>query len=174
MPKFQAFLNSQKSASYVTYQDLESKQMLFDILQEPESVLDNVRRYTFSLTTSIIYGFRTTSSKDPRQAELYHVVENVTEVVQSAAGNLLEVFPILRWLPDALIPARKSARLGHVRELDFQLSLWNQVKEENKAGKAKLCLVKDMIRVQEKEGFSDHLGAYSAGSVLEAGSDVSA
>lgn len=147
--------------------------MLFDILSESENVLDSIRRYTLSLTASIVYGFRTTSSKDPRQAELYHVVETVTEVVQSAAGNLLEVFPILRLLPDALLPPRKLARKQHLRELKYQLGLWGQVKKDEKTGCAKLCLVKDMIRVQEKECFSDDLGAYAAGSVLEAGADVS-
>lgn len=147
--------------------------MLFDILNEPGQVLDSIRRYTLSLTASIVFGFRTLSSKDPRQAELYWIVENFTEVAQSAAGNLFEVFPILRRLPDILLPPRRLARQQHKRESKFYLGLWNQVKKDDEAGRAKSCLARDMIRAQEKEQLSDMLGAYNAGTVLEAGADVS-
>ena len=147
--------------------------MLFEMLNEPDQLLDSIRRYTLSLTASIVYGFRTISSKDPRQAELYHVVETVTEVVQSAAGNLLEVFPLLRWLPDMFLPTQKLARKQHIRELNLFMSLWLRVKQDCKSGSAKLCLAKDMVKVQEKEGFSDELGAYAGGTVLEAGAEVS-
>ena len=168
------FLNFQKSASYVPYQDLENKQMLFELLTVPHRFLDSTRRYAMSLTSSIVFGFRTTSFDDPRQKELFEVLDTVTELVQSAAAAMLEVFPVLRWLPDALSPTEKQAKEGHKKEVRLFGGLWLNVKEAVKAGKAKPSMCVDMANVQEKEGFSDELASYMAGTVLEAGADTTA
>ena len=50
-------LHVNKSAEYVPYQELENKQMLYDIMQNPDALLDHLRRYTSSLATSIVYGY---------------------------------------------------------------------------------------------------------------------
>jgi hypothetical protein len=36
---------------------LENKQMLFEILENPDGILDAVRRYTNSLTTAMTFGY---------------------------------------------------------------------------------------------------------------------
>ena len=53
---FQGQLNITAANSYVPYQDLENKQMLFDMLELPRRFLENIRRYIMSLTTSITFG----------------------------------------------------------------------------------------------------------------------
>lgn len=147
--------------------------MLFEILAQPDRLLESIRRYTMSVAANITYGYRTTSFDDPRQAELYHVVDTVTEVVQSAAGALLEVFPLLRSLPDVFLPTQKLAREQHKRELKLFMSLWLNVKQEVKNGRAKASLCRDLVKAQGEERFSNELAAYIGGSVLEAGADVS-
>lgn len=97
-------LGMQRSEAYVPYQDLENKQMLYELLTQPERFLDSERRYATSLTTSMTYGWRTTSFDDPRMIQLYHGIERFTEVVQSVEAAQLDVFPALRWLPDCLSP----------------------------------------------------------------------
>lgn len=49
-------LNVQVARSYVPYQVLENKQMLFEILQSPQNSLEAIRRYSNSLTTTISFG----------------------------------------------------------------------------------------------------------------------
>ena len=87
------FLNINKSTSYVPYQDLENKQLLFELLSEPENLLPSLRRYAMSLTTSIVYGIRTPSHKDPRLTQLFHVLDTFTELIQSTAAAVLEGCP---------------------------------------------------------------------------------
>ena len=125
-----------------------------------------------SVTTSITYGFRTTTFDDPRQAELFAVLEVFVELAQSGAAALLDVFPALRWLPDSLLSEQKRAREQHKQELKLFMSLWLKVKQAIKDGSANSCFCLEMAKVQEKEGFSEELAAYNAGSMLEAGSDV--
>ena len=102
--------------------------------------------------------------------QLFDVVEILTEIAKSTSGQLLEVFPVLRSLPSIFFPERKRALESHVKEKDLFLSLWLNVKNSLTTAKPTFCA--DLARMQEKEGFSDDLAAYTAGSVLEAGSDT--
>lgn len=47
--------------------------MLVGLLDKPGLFVDHVRRYTNSLTTQMIFGFRTTSLDDPKLKQLYSV-----------------------------------------------------------------------------------------------------
>ena len=49
-------LNVSTARSYVPYQLLENKQMLHDMLQQPDGFLEHVRRYSNALTTSMVFG----------------------------------------------------------------------------------------------------------------------
>ena len=165
-------LNIQKSASYVPYQDLEIKQTLFELLTQPDRFLDSLRRYTMSVTSSMVFGIRTVSFDDPRLKMLFEVLDTFTELVQSDAAALLEVFPLLRWLPDTFFPLQKHARASHWKEIKLFGGLWMNVKETAQSVESKPCLAFDIAQVQEKEGFSDDLAAYTCGSILEAGADT--
>lgn len=111
-----SLLGKQKSASYVRYQDLESRQMLFDFLAEPNRFLGHDRRYATSLTSSMTFGFRIVTREDPRLRKLFQVTDHLVEITQSASGQLLEVFPGLRNLPDIFFPERRFAKACHFKE----------------------------------------------------------
>lgn len=49
-------LNVANARSYVPYQVLENKQMLNDIMEHPGRLLEHIRRYSNSLTTSMVFG----------------------------------------------------------------------------------------------------------------------
>jgi hypothetical protein len=66
-------LNIKTAVAYIPYQDVENKDMMIAFLDEPEYFLKHVRRYTTSLTTQMVYGFRTTSRSDPRLLKFFEV-----------------------------------------------------------------------------------------------------
>lgn len=68
-----SILNIKAARSYVPYQDLENKQMLSGFLDQPDRFIDHIRRYTNSLTTQMVFGFRTTSINDTKLIHLYEV-----------------------------------------------------------------------------------------------------
>jgi hypothetical protein len=47
--------------------------MLVGLLESPDLFIDHIRRYTNSLTTQMIFGFRTTSIDDPKLVQLFSV-----------------------------------------------------------------------------------------------------
>lgn len=59
--------------SYVPYQDLENKAMLSGLMDRPDLFLDHIKRFTTSLTTQMIFGFRVLKERDPLSKELFYV-----------------------------------------------------------------------------------------------------
>ncbi|KAF1350600.1 cytochrome P450 [Lizonia empirigonia] len=167
-------LNIKASRTYVPYQDLENKAMLMGLLEKPELFVDHIRRYTNSLTTQMVFGFRTTSINDPKLKQLFHGFERFCEVTGSQTAALLDVFPILRNLPDWAVPVRRYAKQLHEKESELYIGHWINVKKAIKNGTAKPCFCVDLVRAQDEEHFSDALAGYTSGSLLEAGSDTTA
>jgi hypothetical protein len=66
-------LNIKTAVAYIPYQDLENKDMMLGFLDDPDDFLKHVKRYTTSLTTQMVFGFRTTSKNDPRLLKLFEV-----------------------------------------------------------------------------------------------------
>lgn len=52
------FLNVQASKKYMLYQDLESRQLLDDLLNQPEHFVEHTRRFATSLSAIMIFGVR--------------------------------------------------------------------------------------------------------------------
>ncbi|KAI1500781.1 cytochrome P450 [Biscogniauxia marginata] len=167
-------LNIKAARAYVPYQDLENKAMLVGFLEKPTLFVDHIRRYTNSLTTQMVFGFRTTSINDPKLKQLYDGFKKFSEVSGSQTAALLDIFPILRYLPDALLPMRKYAKELHRKEYDLYVGHYLDAKRRLREGTAKPCFCVDILRAQEKEQLSDRLAGYTSGSMLEAGSDTTA
>ena len=66
-------LNIKAAVTYVPYQDLENKFMLLGLLNQPDEFANHMRRYTNSLTTQMVFGFRTLDINDPKLQQLFHV-----------------------------------------------------------------------------------------------------
>lgn len=66
-------LNIKTAVEYVPYQELELRQMLADMVRQPERYHDHVRRYSTSLVTSITFGWRSLAFNDPDVKQIYEV-----------------------------------------------------------------------------------------------------
>lgn len=131
-------LNVKSAASYVPYQDLESKHLLASILDTPELFRDHIKRYTHSQTTQIVFGFRITSIDDPRMKQFFKSFQNVMEAASNTAAMLFDVFPILRRLPNFLQPHAQRAKLLHEKEAELYGGHWLTAKERIKSGRSKV------------------------------------
>ncbi|KAI1146431.1 cytochrome P450 [Nemania diffusa] len=167
-------LNIKASRAYVPYQDLENRAMLLGFLEQPARFFNHIRRYTNSISTQMIFGFRTLDIDDPKLEQLIHGFEKWSELAGSQTAALLDVFPILRRLPDVFLPKKRYAKGLHKKEYDLYVGHYLTAKRKLKEGKAKPCLCSDIVRAQDELKFSDGIAGYLSGSLLEAGSDTSA
>lgn len=56
----------------------------------------------------------------------------------SGASKLLDAYPLLRHLPDALLPMRKHAKALHKVEADLFLGHYRETRRKVKTGEAKV------------------------------------
>ncbi|KAI1735255.1 cytochrome P450 [Xylaria scruposa] len=171
---FHQILNVSAARNYIPYQDLESKAMLVGILQSPDKFIDHIRRYTASLTTQMTFGNRTTSIQDGRFKEAFDIFDRSSELIGSKTAAMLDLLPLLRRIPAFLLPVKREGQRIHRQERALYRQLYLDVKREVHDGTSKPCVTVDLIKIQEKEGFSDDIAAYISGALLQAGSETTA
>ncbi|KAI0430783.1 cytochrome P450 [Xylaria sp. FL1042] len=165
-------LNIVVARSYVPYQDLENRAMLMGFLEAPDQFIGHIRRYTTSLTTQMTFGYRTPTSDDPNLVEMFENFERLSELAGTQVSTLLDLFPILRRLPDFLLPSRKLGKEVHKRELALFMKHFLNARKQLNSGNAKPCCCIDLLRFQKESGISDELACYMSGSLLQAGSET--
>lgn len=162
---YHGMLHVNAASKYIPYQSLESKQLLSDVMQQPQNILEHLQRYSNSLTAQVTYGVRTTSSDDPDLKTLFETTRQLEMLLSDITAALVDFFPALRWLPEKIVPAKATARDLYHAQKDLFLGHWLDVKKAVQLGTAKKCLSVDLAELQEKESFGDEEAAYLAGIV---------
>lgn len=85
-------------------------------LEQPELFIDHIRRYTNSLTTQMVFGFRTVSIDDPQLKQLFEGFEKFCRVTSTTLAALLDLFPVLKSLPDFMLPLSRYSKELHTHE----------------------------------------------------------
>ncbi|EHY61259.1 hypothetical protein HRR80_009080 [Exophiala dermatitidis] len=165
-------LNITASKEYVPYQVLENKQMLFQLLEQPQDFLKHIRRYSNALTTTMVFGWRTPTYEDPNMKQLFDGFNEFAEMNQTGTAALIDFYPLLRKLPDFLLPAQKRAKTLHKHEKQLYLKHWLNAKHAFENGQLQHCFCEGLAKAQQTDGFDDDQAAYISGTVLEAGSDT--
>ncbi|KAF2211351.1 hypothetical protein CERZMDRAFT_85519 [Cercospora zeae-maydis SCOH1-5] len=171
---FHHLLNATVAGDFVPYQTLENKQMLNDLVDSPNDFLQHIRRYCTALSTSMVFGWRTPSFNDPDIQQLFDGFTEFADINMTGVASLLDAFPIIRKLPDFILPLQKKAKELHKVERELYLKHWLRAKNEIHEGTINHCFCVGMAEAQKKDGFSDAQAAYISGTLLEAGSDPTA
>lgn len=141
--------------------------MLVEFLDSPDDFFESIRRYSYSLGTTLIYGWRTPTSKDPRAAKLFEQLNELQEVLTTGAAAVLDAFPIVRYLPDWLLPIKAQAYEALQLGDKFHMSNWQNVKRNIADETINPCLSVGLIKAEEKKELSEAEAAYTAGNILE-------
>ncbi|KIW93064.1 uncharacterized protein Z519_06914 [Cladophialophora bantiana CBS 173.52] len=166
-------LNITVSTSYQPVQDLESKQLMYDLLHDPEHFYDHNRRYSSSVILTVAYGHRMADWDNPLVKKIYSVVNNLQQF--SAPGAfLVDTWPSLRYFPQWMFGNwRKFGEKCFAHDSVVYLKLWGDLKKEVDEGKANPCFAKDFyLSDPEKLGLDQLQAAYQTGGLVEAGSET--
>ncbi|KAL2190582.1 cytochrome P450 [Thermothelomyces heterothallicus CBS 203.75] len=160
--------------AYVPYLELETTSVMTDLLDKPQLIFHHIRRYTNSVSTQLVYGFRTPRIDDPKLLLMYDTMEKFGDVTGAGAAALLDVFPVLRYLPPAIRPLYNHALSIRKASLDLAGDLWFEAKRKVREGTAKPCFCVGLGIGQTKEDVDDMGLAMTASTGLEAASDTTA
>jgi cytochrome P450 len=159
-------LNIRISQSYLTLQDLESKQLIYELLAPEVDFSDRFHRYSSSVIFALAYGRRMTRGDEPEVQGIDQVMENFLYAARVGTW-IVDALPILNYLPSFLASWKGLAEKLHEHESTLymhnlengqQCTSWNWSKQ-----------LGDM---KESQGMSKKELAYTVGILYEAGSDT--
>ncbi|KAK5554819.1 hypothetical protein LTR46_007023 [Exophiala xenobiotica] len=168
-----ALLNINVSTSYQPVQDLESKQLMYDLVHDPEHFYDHNRRYSNSVIMTVAYGHRQKDWDSPLTQKIYTVVNNL-QMFSTPGAFLVDTFPSLRHFPQWMFGNwRKFGEKCFKHDSVVYLGLWGDLKKEVDEGKAAPCFAKDFyLSDPQKVGLDELQAAYQTGGLVEAGSET--
>lgn len=120
-------LNERAAGAYLPFQELESKQLLFDLLKHTAAHGDagidchgHLERTTASIIYSLFYGHRVRTAEDPILIEAHAVNHEFDELTQ-VGKYLVDSFPMLNKLPAFLAPWKAEAAAHWQRQRALHL-----------------------------------------------------
>ncbi|OAG35087.1 hypothetical protein AYO21_10760 [Fonsecaea monophora] len=178
---YHQFLNINKAARYVPYQDLETKQMLVDLLSDPDDFENLITRTTLSMATSMAYGFRVLDPKSEVMQELFTNTHGFFVMVNQS--KLLDWYPQLRPLvsamPSWLYPMARKAKHVFYRERAQFRQLYEAAKRAAEGDNSLPSFSTDISKAKEswkgtENGalLTDHAASYIAGIAMEGAADT--
>jgi cytochrome P450 len=166
-------LSITQTISYQPIQDSESKQLMFDLLHNPDDFYALNRRYSASVIITATYGHRIPDWNAPLVKNIYKVVNNLQNFATPGAW-IVDTFPSLRYLPEWMVGNwRTFGKKCFEHDSPIYLQLWRNLKQEVDEGRANPCFAKDFyLSGPEKQGVDELHAAYQTGGLVEAGSET--
>ncbi|KAH7012853.1 cytochrome P450 [Ilyonectria destructans] len=178
---YHQFLNINKAARYAPYQDLETRQLCYDLLSNPDDFENLITRSTLSVATSMAYGFRVLNTKSKVMQELLTNTHGFFVMVHNS--RLLDWYtqlrPIARILPLWLNSVASKGKLVFRREKAQFRQLYEQARQESEVDGARPSFAADISTAQKtwkdvasQKLLTDHAASYIAGIAMEGGADT--
>ncbi|KAF5860139.1 hypothetical protein ETB97_001997 [Aspergillus alliaceus] len=141
-----SLLSEKASIVYRHLQDFESKRLLQDFLST-DNFSEAFLSYTSNIMFTLVYG-KGRGKDDSDHKMLYQINEMATFVLQKASFGtiLLDLFPILDWLPHCFLTWRKKAERLHYKtkevytqcgNIALEGDCWNWSREVSQRNKGK-------------------------------------
>lgn len=162
----QSLLNVNVVDRLLPLQNAEATQTMYDLVQDPEGYYDHIRRYTTAVILASVYGQRGKRFDSPNVQALYHAQDQFTAIIEQGATPPVDAFPFLKYLPEFLAPWKKWAKAVRKEQKELYMRLVNETRERIAVGKAKDCLLAQILEGQEKNDMDDEHAAYLAGNMV--------
>lgn len=166
-------LNSRASNSYRPLQDIESKQLLFDLLTTSTRGADKgtdfnhwLERATASTTYGLIYGYRLKTGCEQALLDAKLVQVEAVKSIQMGA-HIVDLYPVLNNLPAFLAPWKKTGEA--LWQLERSLHVGNMQRAFDNPG---WNFTKHMAASKEAVGMSTEKLAFEAGVLADAALDT--
>ncbi|MCJ1403644.1 hypothetical protein MMC11_006867 [Xylographa trunciseda] len=170
----QSFMEPLCEKEHWKVQEAEANQMIHDFLLRPKDHMSHPKRFSNSITMSLVFGIRTKSIDDDYMKRLYFLMEKWSTVMETGATPPVDAFPLLKLIPQRFMGNWRSRA---VEVGDLMTSLYTEVLQRvydrRSLGIHKNSLMDRVLDQQEKNQFNEHQLAFLGGTLMEGGSDTS-
>lgn len=159
-------LSPRASATYIPVQDMESKVLLHNFL-ESNDYKKNFEIFAASVVYVLTYGFRIVTNEEWQVDAAHQVLDNFVLAAQVGTW-MVDMFPMLKYLPERLVSFKKAAQ-GFF-QLETNLHLTNMREAQKRKG---WNWSKDFANAKEANGMSEVELAWDLGVLCDAGVETS-
>ena len=159
--------------SYQPLQMKESSRLVRDLILEPHRYKVLFRRYASALILRLTYGAKIETGEEEIVRLVYENQLNVERV--SAPGKyLVDVVPLLMYLPTWMAPFKQEAAAHRKREVSLFSGLVDDVQKDVESGKAGPSFTRTWLENKQKFALSDLQGTYVLGGLYSAAASTTA
>ncbi|VUC26362.1 unnamed protein product [Clonostachys rosea] len=157
---------------FAPLQDMESRTLLYDYLQQPDLWHQAHARYASSLIMSMVYG-RRTKLGDPNVDRIIDTNNEIMKMFEPGS-SLIDAFPFLAYipLPRSIQPWRWwGDRVFEASKRNF-IEEYEGLMEREAQGKHVTCFMSEFMRNGRDKALDYESTVFLGGSLIEAGSDT--
>ncbi|OBT81397.1 hypothetical protein VE02_09805 [Pseudogymnoascus sp. 03VT05] len=170
----QYFMESMVEKQHIKLQNAEAVQMMRDFVLRPDQHMLHPKRYSNSITMSLVFGIRTPTCETEHMGRLYHLMENWSKVMETGNTPPVDIYPFLHYVPERFLGNWRS-RASVVR--DEMNSLYRR-QVERVIARREASIVKDsfmdtVLNQNAKLDYTEHQLSFLGGVMMEGGSDTS-
>lgn len=154
---FHGILNVGATRQYLPYQELESTKLAYDLISDPTNWRQHIFRYSNCIGLLLTRGKRVRYSDNPDIQEVQDNFYRFAMIQQIPA--LVDYFPILRHIPDFLMPSVRHAREHCAQDAKIALKHYLPCKESTGKAVDLPSFNRSLNEKQAKENFPDIMGA---------------
>ncbi|KAJ8078284.1 hypothetical protein PM082_000490 [Marasmius tenuissimus] len=167
-----AILTPQMSAKHIPIQYAEATQLLFDILRNPDSFYNHIRRYSNSVIMSVLYGKRCPQYETPETTAFFIAQHEWELLLEPGATPPLDLLPFLQKVPERWANWKRDVRQCRKHQRDLYFGLLDETKERMDKGEENGSYMEEVIRRQEEFEMDREMMGYLGGVLIEGGSDT--
>ena len=159
--------------SYEPVQEYESLKLLDSLIHYPSAYERWFEMHAAGVIFWIGFGRWIEMGTEPELERITKVGKTVERVAEPGS-YLLDAFPLLNYIPNALALFKQGARRLRVEELSLFRKLQQDVRSDLEHGIKPPSFSKTFLENQDAYQLSDDEGAYVIGTLFEAGSGTTA
>ena len=177
------FMEKVVEDQHIKVQEAEARQMIRDYLLSPQDHMLHPKRYSNSITMSLVWGVRTPTTHTRHMERLYSLMEIWSKVMETGATPPVDIYPFLHYLPQSVF-LNWVDRATHVQKemnalyADFLKDIRMRRKKEGEGRGCFMDKVLDQAEGHTKQesglSYNDHELWFMGGTLTEGGSDTSA
>ncbi|KAF2181442.1 m-hydroxybenzyl alcohol hydroxylase [Zopfia rhizophila CBS 207.26] len=170
----QYFMESRCEKDHWKVQEAEAIQMVHDFLVAPANHMLHPKRYSNSITNSLVFGIRTKTVYDDYMIRLYDLMDKWSLVLEVGATPPVDSFYFLRLLPQWLMGNWANRALEVERLMkSLYTEVLDQVQQRRLAGVQRGSFIDHVLDTQDKNQLTDNQLLFLGGVLMEGGSDTS-
>ncbi|OHE90778.1 cytochrome P450 [Colletotrichum orchidophilum] len=162
------------AAKYNEAQEAEVGHLLLHLLNDPQNLVEHIKKEAGSLIVKIVYGYTAEPfKKDPFLEMITQTMDNFSEGATPGAF-LVDVFPFLRYLPNWVpgtgfkqLAKQWKAQMEETRDRPYAF-----VQHQIAQGKDNSSYLANLLDSPDQSPFNQHNNKYSALAVFGGGADT--